>query len=108
METENFTLHEHEQYTHLVEEKFQRLQDEGKRLSKRIEGLEKVQDQLSEMNANMKLMLAEQESLRKEQSEMNERIKKQEEKDSQKWSKMWGYLIPAGLSFLAGVLTRFF
>lgn len=107
METDNFTQHDHEQFVQLVNEKFSRLQDEDTRLSHRISECEKVQDQLTEMNTSIKLMLVEQESLRKEQSEMNARVKKMEEKDSQKWSKMWGYLIPAILSFLAGWATKF-
>lgn len=109
------THYEQSEFQKLVEEKIERLHDEDARLGKRVSILEETTQQLNTLTLtvqklanNLEQMCKEQASMRDEMKEESGRLKELENKDGEKWRKMWGYIIPPVITLVLGVLAGIF
>ncbi len=106
------THYEHDEFTKLVDEKFERLHDEDTRLGKRVTALERTVQQLNALTLsvqkladNLEQMCKEQTSMRQLQEQESARLKELEDRDGKKWRKMWGYIIPPVITLVLGILA---
>ena len=89
------TRREHEEFV-------RRMEDEHKRISKRItetsdeiKEISKIANAVNELAINMKMML-------QEQQEQGERLSKLEERDGEMWRKAVGYVVTAIIGVVIG------
>lgn len=106
------THYEHDEFTKLVDEKFERLHDEDTRLGKRVTALERTVQQLNALTLsvqkladNLEQMCKEQTSMRQLQEQESARLKELEDRDGKKWRKMWGYIIPPVITLVLGIVA---
>lgn len=67
------------------EERGKRLDDENRRQNHRIDKLEKIADQLTDMAASIKAMVVTMQGMQKEQERQGKRLDDIEEKPSKRW-----------------------
>lgn len=67
------------------EERQKRIDDEDRRQNHRIDKLEKIADQLTDMAASIKAMVVTMQGMQKEQERQGERLEKIEEKPAENW-----------------------
>lgn len=79
------------------EERGKRIDDENRRQNHRIDKLEKIADQLTEMAASIKAMVVTMQSMQKEQERQGKRLDDIEDKPS----KHWDTLINTALTVIA-------
>ena len=80
-----------------VDERLKRIDDENNRQNHRIDKLEKIADQLTDMAASIKAMVVTMQSMQKEQERQGERLDDIERKPS----KRWDTLITTALTVIA-------
>lgn len=68
------------------EERGKRMDDENRRQNHRIDKLEKIADQLTDMAASIKAMVVTMQSMQKEQERQGQRLEKIEEKPADNWN----------------------
>ena len=71
-----------------VDERLKRVDDENNRQNHRIDKLEKIADQLTDMAASIKVMAVSMQGMQAEQKEQGERLKKIEEEPADKWNSL--------------------
>lgn len=79
------------------EERGKRIDDENNRQNHRLDKLEKIADQLTEMAASIKAMVVTMQAMQKEQERQGKRLDDIEEKPS----KRWDILINTALTVIA-------
>ena len=70
------------------EERQKRIDDENNRQNHRIDKLENLTEQLSDMAASIKVMAVSLQGMQAEQKEQGERLKKIEEEPADKWNSL--------------------
>jgi K+-sensing histidine kinase KdpD len=70
------------------DERQKRIDDENNRQNHRIDKLEKIADQLTDMAASIKVMAVSMQGMQAEQKEQGERLKKIEEEPADKWNNL--------------------
>lgn len=85
------------------------------RLNKRVGVLEETIQQLNALTLsvqklayNIEEMCKEQTSMREAQEKESARLKQLEDKDGEKWRKMWAYILPPVATLLVGILAGHF
>ena len=68
------------------EERGKRIDDENRRQNHRLDKLEKIADQLTDMAASIKAMVVTMQSMQKEQERQGQRLEKIEEKPADNWN----------------------
>lgn len=68
-----------------VDERLKRVDDENNRQNHRIDKLEKIADQLTDMAASIKAMVVTMQAMQKEQERQGKRLDDIEEKPSKRW-----------------------
>ena len=71
-----------------VDERLKRVDDENNRQNHRIDKLENLTEQLSDMAASIKVMAVSLQGMQAEQKEQGERLKKIEEEPADKWNSL--------------------
>ena len=71
-----------------VDERLKRVDDENNRQNHRIDKLENLTEQLSDMAASIKVMAVSLQGMQAEQKEQGERLKKIEEEPADKWNNL--------------------
>ena len=71
-----------------VDERLKRVDDENNRQNHRIDKLEKIADQLTDMAASIKAMVVTMQSMQKEQERQGERLDDIERKPADNWDKL--------------------
>lgn len=79
-----------DEYVSRVEydERQKRIDDENRRQNHRIDKLETMAEQLSDMAASIKVMAVSMQGMQAEQKEQGERLKKIEEEPADKWNNL--------------------
>ena len=79
-----------DEYVSRVEydERQKRIDDENRRQNHRIDKLETMAEQLSDMAASIKVMAVSMQGMQAEQKEQGERLKKIEEEPADKWNSL--------------------
>lgn len=98
-----------DEYVSRVEydERQKRIDDENRRQNHRIDKLEKIADQLSELTSSIKVMAVSMQGMQAEQKEQGERLKKIEEEPADKWNSLIKTLITiAATAFFTYVFTK--
>lgn len=75
------------------EERQKSIDAENRRQNHRIDKLEQIADQLTEMVATIKVMAASMQGMQEEQKAQGERLKKIEEEPANNWNKLVGTII---------------
>ncbi len=89
------------------DERQKRIDDEDRRQNHRIDKLEHIADQLTEMVATIKVMAASMQGMQEEQKAQGERLKKIEEEPGDNWNKLIGTLITVAVTaFVTWLLTK--
>lgn len=70
------------------DERQKRIDDENRRQNHRIDKLEKIADQLTDMAASIKAMVVSMQSMQKEQERQGERLDDIERKPADNWDKL--------------------
>jgi K+-sensing histidine kinase KdpD len=68
------------------EERGKRIDDENRRQNHRLDKLEKIADQLTDMAASIKAMVVTMQGMQKEQERQGQRLEKIEEKPADNWN----------------------
>lgn len=71
-----------------VDERLKRVDDENNRQNHRIDKLEKIADQLTDMAASIKAMVVTMQSMQKEQERQGERLDDIERKPADNWNQL--------------------
>ena len=71
-----------------VDERLKRVDDENNRQNRRIDKLETMADQLSDMAASIKAMVVTMQSMQKEQERQGERLDDIEKKPADNWNQL--------------------
>lgn len=71
-----------------VDERLKRVDDENNRQNHRLDKLEKIADQLTEMAASIKAMVVTMQAMQKEQEEQGKRLTDIEKKPADNWDKL--------------------
>ena len=71
-----------------VDERLKRVDDENNRQNHRIDKLENLTEQLSDMAASIKVIAVSLQGMQAEQKEQGERLKKIEEEPADKWNSL--------------------
>ena len=71
-----------------VDERLKRVDDENNRQNHRIDKLEKIADQLTDMSASIKAMVVTMQSMQKEQERQGERLDDIERKPADNWNQL--------------------
>ena len=88
-------------------EEFRRnMENEHKRLSKRIDSLESATKQIGSLVVSVERLAVSMESMAKEQKEQNEKLEKLEGRDGELWRKVTGYVITAVIGIVLGFVFR--
>lgn len=86
------------------EERGKRIDDENNRQNHRIDRLEKMSDQLTEMAASIKAMVVTMQGMQKEQERQGQRLEKIEQEPADNWNKVVStvitVLVTAALTWL--------
>ncbi|MCD8379258.1 MAG: hypothetical protein LUC95_02790, partial [Lachnospiraceae bacterium] len=94
------TRGEHEEFTKNIETNIRRLEDEDKRLSKRIEKLENGNDKITELTISIQRLTDNVENMRKMQEDEGKRLTAIEGRDGVMWRKVVGYIVTAVISIV--------
>lgn len=70
------------------EERGKRIDDENNRQNHRLDKLEKIADQLTDMAASIKTMAVTMQGMQKEQERQGQRLEKIEQEPADKWNKI--------------------
>lgn len=70
------------------EERGKRIDDENNRQNHRLDKLEKIADQLTDMAASIKAMVVTMQSMQKEQERQGQRLEKIEQEPADNWNKL--------------------
>ena len=90
--------------TRAEHEEFRRnMENEHKRLSKRIDSLESATKQIGSLVVLVERLAVSMESMAKEQKEQNEKL---EGRDGELWRKVTGYVITAVIGIVLGFVFR--
>ena len=90
--------------TRAEHEEFRRnMENEHKRLSKRIDSLESATKQIGSLVVSVERLAVSMESMAKEQKEQNEKL---EGRDGELWRKVTGYVITAVIGIVLGFVFR--
>ena len=93
--------------TRAEHEEFRRnMENEHKRLSKRIDSLESATKQIGSLVVSVERLAVSMESMAKEQKEQNEKLEKLEGRDGELWRKVTGYVITAVIGIVLGFVFR--
>ena len=93
--------------TRAEHEEFRRnMENEHKRLSKRIDSLESTTKQIGSLVVSVERLAVSMESMAKEQKEQNEKLEKLEGRDGELWRKVTGYVITAVIGIVLGFVFR--
>ena len=93
--------------TRAEHEEFRRnMENEHKRLSKRIDSLESSTKQIGSLVVSVERLAVSMESMAKEQKEQNEKLEKLEGRDGELWRKVTGYVITAVIGIVLGFVFR--
>lgn len=89
------------------EERQKRIDDETRRQNHRIDKLENLTEQLSDMAASIKVMAVSLQGMQAEQKEQGERLKKIEEEPGDKWNSLVKTIITVvATAFVTYLLTK--
>ena len=90
-----------------VDERLKRVDDENNRQNHRIDKLENLTEQLSDMAASIKVMAVSLQGMQAEQKEQGERLKKIEEEPADKWNSLVKTIITVvATAFVTYMLTK--
>ena len=93
--------------TRAEHEEFRRnMENEHKRLSKRIDSLESTTKQIGSLVVSVERLAVSMESMAKEQKEQNEKLEKLEGRDGELWRKVTGYVVTAVIGIVLGFVFR--
>lgn len=70
------------------DERQKRIDDEDRRQNHRLDRLEKIAEQLSELTASIKVMAASMQGMQEEQKAQGERLEKIEQEPADRWNKL--------------------
>lgn len=73
---------------HEYDERQKRIDDEDRRQNHRLDRLEKIAEQLSEMTASIKVMAVSMQGMQEEQKAQGERLEKIEQEPADHWNKL--------------------
>lgn len=85
------------------EEFRRRMEDEHKRISRRLTGLEETVRQIGELTASVEKLAVSVESMAKSQNKQEERLEELENRDGEMWRKVSGYV----LTLIIGAILTF-
>lgn len=100
----SLTRGEHEEFRQNMETHIRRLEDEDKRLGKRIEELENSNDKITELTISIQKLTDNVENMRKMQEDEGKRLTAIEGRDGEMWRKVVGYIITAIISIVIGFI----
>lgn len=86
------------------EEFCKRMEDEHRRLNKRLEVLETAVKRIADINVSVAELASSMKSMLEEQKDQGERLKTIEDRDGEMWRKVTGYVITAVIGIIVGFI----
>ena len=83
-----------------------RLEDEHKRINKRVELLEEQTKQITDMAISVRELAVSIKSMAEEQKEQGAKLEKLEDRDGDMWRKVVGYVITAIIGIVIGFVFK--
>lgn len=99
MPEEAYTRREHEEFEKRVDAEF-------KRVSKRLEGVEKTSEQINALAISIQKLTSEMTNMSELQKEQNEKLEAIESRDGDTWRKVKNYVITAIIGIVIGYLFK--
>ena len=86
----------------------QRMEDEHKRINRRMEILENVTNQIHELTLSVKEIAYSTKDIKEEQKAQGNRLEALEARDGEMWRKLTGYVITAVIGIVVGYIFNQF
>lgn len=99
MPEEAYTRREHSEFEKRVDAEF-------KRVSKRLEGVEKTSEQINALAISIQKLTSEMTNMSELQKEQNEKLEAIENRDGDTWRKVKNYVITAIIGIVVGYLFK--
>ena len=108
MDGDYIARHEHEEFRRSIEAEQKRLEDENNRQNKRLEAIEKTQEQNSELIKSVERLAVNMEVMQKEQVSQGKRLATLENRDGEKWRDTIKMILSTVIGIVLGYLFKQF